>query len=257
MNFVKIDPPGTFCTCEAFRDILKDRKGRTFIDVGCGTGVMSKVLLETGFTGYGVDFSERAVSVARASLRKYIDEGAYILHLGDVLTLPKEFAKVDVAISCMVMEHVEDDVEFIKKLTQFVRPGGAIVLAVPGRRDKWSIEDETVGHYRRYDRVDLENVMNQAGLTSVSARSVAVPVANILFHIGLWLLNRSSETNKLTQSKREQTEQSGIQEIKWKTTFPTPIKLILNRTTLYPLFVIQRLFYRTNLGVTMMGVGTC
>ena len=37
--------------------------------------------------------------------------------------------------------------------------------------------------------------------------------------------------------------------------FPSWVRIILNRTTLYPLFVIQRLFYRTGLGLVMMGIG--
>ena len=37
--------------------------------------------------------------------------------------------------------------------------------------------------------------------------------------------------------------------------FPSWVKLILNRYTLYPLFIAQRLFYHTGLGVTMLGFG--
>jgi len=37
--------------------------------------------------------------------------------------------------------------------------------------------------------------------------------------------------------------------------FPCWVRLILNRITLYPLFVIQRWFYRTGLGLVMMGTG--
>jgi len=36
---------------------------------------------------------------------------------------------------------------------------------------------------------------------------------------------------------------------------PPIARIILNRVTLYPLFVIQRMFYRTGLGVVMMGMG--
>jgi SAM-dependent methyltransferase len=255
MKFVKIDPPGTFCTQEALRDALKDRRGQTFLDVGCGGGDLSKLLCDAGLTGIGVDFSERALAIANETLSGYIDSGKYKLQLGDVHDLPADFTKVDIAISYMVMEHVEDDVGFIRKIAQYVKPGGNIILAVPGRRDRWSLEDETVGHIRRYDRDDLDAVLRKASLSRVSVWSVGVPVINMLFNISLWMVARSGEASKVGQSQREQTETSGIRDIPWKTVFPSWVRIILNRKTLYPLFVIQRMFYRTGLGVVMMGMG--
>jgi SAM-dependent methyltransferase len=255
MKFVKIDPPGTFCTQEALRDALNDRGGQTFLDVGCGGGDLSKLLCDAGLTGVGVDFSERAVAIASQTLAPYIAKGQYRLQLGDVHDLPSDFTKVDLAISYMVMEHVEDDLGFLQKIKQYVKPGGNIILGVPGRRDRWSLEDETVGHIRRYDRGDLDAVLRKANLDQVSVWSVGVPTINMLFNVSLWMVARSGETAKVGQSQREQTETSGIRDIPWKTVFPSWVRIILNRTTLYPLFVIQRMFYRTGLGVVMMGMG--
>ena len=155
----------------------------------------------------------------------------------------------------MVMEHVEDDVGFVRKVSKLVHPGGYVAICVPGRRDHWSFEDETVGHLRRYDRTDLQQVLEAGGLRDVQIWSVAVPTANVLFRISDWLVRHSNEAKKVGLSQREQTETSGLREIPWKTVFPSWIKLILNRYTLYPLFLIQRLFYRTGLGVTMLGFG--
>ncbi|MFC4273508.1 methyltransferase domain-containing protein [Sneathiella chungangensis] len=253
--FVKIDPPGTFCTYEALRDALKITGGETFLEIGCGGGSISKFLCDLGLKGVGVDFSKSAIEIAEKTLESEIASGQYKLVHGDVFDLSEDFTKVDIALSYMVMEHVEDETGFIQKIAKYVRPGGSIILAVPGRKDRWSVEDETVGHLRRYDRGDLQVVMDKSGLTQVEVWSVAVPVANILFHIGAWLVSRSTEMEKVGQSQREQTETSGIREIPWKTVFPSWVRLILNRITLWPLFVIQRCFYRTKLGVTMMGIG--
>jgi SAM-dependent methyltransferase len=256
MKFVKIDPPGTFCTQEALRDALKDRGGKTFLDVGCGGGHLSKLLCDAGLTGIGVDFSKRALEIAKDTLAPYIQKDQYRLQLGDVHDLPPDFAKVDLAISYMVMEHVEDDVGFLETIAKFVKPGGNMIIAVPGRRDCWSLEDETVGHIRRYDRCDLDAVLRKANLSQVSVWSIGVPTINMLFNISLRMVKRSAaETTKVVLSQREQTETSGIRDIPWKTVFPPWVKVILNRITLYPLFVIQRLFYRTGLGVVMMGMG--
>lgn len=255
MAFTKIDPPGTFCTYAAIHDVIRRRGGKRFLDVGCGGGAISKLLCDAGMEGVGVDFSERAVEVARQTLQPQIQAGRYSLYNSDVFDLSEDMTKVDMALSFMVMEHVEHDVDFLRSLMRFTRSGGNVVVGVPGRRDHWSFEDETVGHLRRYDKEDLERVLRQAGLKDIEVWSVAVPVANILFKLGDWLVKRSGEARKVGQSQREQTETSGIREIPWKTVFPSWLRLFLNNYTLWPLFVVQRLFYRTGLGVTMFGIG--
>lgn len=90
-----------------------------------------------------------ALTIASQELAHHIGSGAYRLHERDVHDLPADLLKVDLAISYMVVEHVADDVGFVRKLAGFVVPGGSVILGVPGRRDCWSVEAETVGHLRR------------------------------------------------------------------------------------------------------------
>jgi SAM-dependent methyltransferase len=192
---------------------------------------------------------------AKTNLSKFIAAGAYRLIAGDIFDLEID-EQFDVGLSIMVMEHIEDDAGFLGRLASFIKPGGLVLIGVPGRLDRWGVEDETVGHLRRYDRAGLEETLRAVGLTAVSVWSVSVPVANILFHLGNFFIRRSSEVKKVTQSPREQTQASGIREIPGKTLFPAWFKLILNRFTLYPLFLLQRFFYRTDLGLTVIGRGT-
>lgn len=265
MQYVKIPPPGTFCFYEAVSDMLDlanrklgMNKITRFVEVGCGAGDLSARMLQRGYKGMGVDFSSNAIAIAAENLKLAISDGRYQLLEGDVMqqeNVEKHRKTFDLAMSMMVMEHVNNDLQFIKNLMELTIPGGMVMLAVPGRMDCWGIEDDTVGHLRRYENYDLQRVMENAGLKDVTVWSVAVPSANVLFRLGNFLVRRSAEVQKINTSMREQTELSGIREIPFKTVFPTWCKLILNRVTLYPLFVIQRLFYRTNLGLTMLAVG--
>src|SRR5262249_12633559 len=157
-------------------------------------------------------------------------------------------------VSLMVMEHIEDDRAFANRLASLASPGGHLIIGVPGRRDRWSIEDETVGHWRRYERDDLARVLESAGLRNVAVWSVAVPVANVRFHAGNMLLRLGGEgAKKDTLSRQAQTEDSGIREIPFKTMFPPVFRLVLNRFTMAPMFALQRLFYRTGRGLTLIG----
>jgi hypothetical protein len=137
--------------------------------------------------------------------------------VGDVLDLPADFTKVDLVMSYMVMEHIEDDAGFARKIAAYAEPGDTVIVGVPGRRDRWSVEDETVGRFRRYDRGDLERVLQEAGLCDATVWLIGVPVANLLFNISVAAIGRSGESAKVGQSQRAQMEISGIREIPWKT----------------------------------------
>jgi SAM-dependent methyltransferase len=255
MRLVKIDPPGTLCRYESLRDVVKKAKPRSFVDIGCGSGEVSKLLCSLGMTGTGIDFSRPAIEKSGQTLRHEIEAGAYVLIEGDATALGRELPRSDMGVSFMVMEHVEDDVEFVRAASNLVRPGGHLVFCVPGRKDRWSFEDETVGHLRRYERADLQRVLEAGGLRDIEIWSVAVPVVNILHRLGERLVRHSDEAKKVGLSRRAMTETSGMQEVPWKTMFPPYVKLVLNRYTLYPLFVVQRLFYSTGLGVNLLGIG--
>lgn len=258
MKLIKIDPPGSWCHYEAVMEMIRRirGRGRTFMEVGCGAGDLSLRLCREGWKGIGVDSSSQSIERATETLAEYLATGKYRLIQRDIFALEDLGEKVDVGLSMMVMEHVEDHVGFLRKIASRVKPGGHLIIAVPGRRDRWGIEDETVGHLRRYDRLDLKETLKSAGLKDILVWSVAVPVANLLFHLGNHMVRNSSEIEKVRQSAHEQTASSGVREIPWKTVFPSWCRLILNRTTLFPLFVAQRCFYDSNLGLTMLAMGT-
>jgi len=255
MKFVKISPPGTFCTDEALRDLIRRARPSNFVEIGCGDGERSKLLCDMGMTGVGIDFSPLAITTSAKMLAPEVAGGRYSLIGDDFMNLKQAIAPSDMALSCMVMEHVEDDVGFVRRLCSLVKPGGVVAVFVPGREDHWSFEDTTVGHLRRYECENLKQVLEAGGVRDVEIWSVAVPTVNLLFRLSDWLVKRSAESAKVTQSQREQTETSGLRDIPWKTVFPSWVGLLLNRITLYPLFVIQRLFYPTRFGLILLGFG--
>jgi SAM-dependent methyltransferase len=256
MKFVRIDPPGQWCTHQAVADAIARCGGRTFLEVGCGAGHLARLLCERGLTGRGVDMSAAAVEEAREELRPFIDGGAFDVARGDILSLDAGGAGYDLALSLMVMEHIQDDLGFVNQMAHAVRPGGHVIICVPGRPDLWGIEDENVGHVRRYDRASLSDVLTRAGLRDVHVWSVAVPVANLLFRLGNAMIRLSGEkAGKQAMSAQQQTEESGIRRIPFKTVFPPAFRLLLNRYTMAPLLALQRLFYGSDLGLTLLAFG--
>lgn len=58
-----------------------------------------------------------------------------------------------------VLEHQEDDREFIEQLATKMAPGATLLLTVPAMPWLWSRWDDLLGHHRRYTKASLRAVV--------------------------------------------------------------------------------------------------
>ena len=58
----------------------------------------------------------------------------------------------DLIYSLNVLEHIEDDLTVMKKLTTKLKDKGIIKILVPAKMELYSQMDKNVGHYRRYEK---------------------------------------------------------------------------------------------------------
>jgi SAM-dependent methyltransferase len=253
MKRVPLDPPGSWCLNHAALQLVRNTGARTFLEVGCGKGTLSARLCKSGLTGTGVDFSEDAAAQAKLNLEPYLATGAYRLLPGDFMQLAIN-EQFEVVLSLMVMEHVKDDLGFLRRLAAHTTVGGATLVAVPGRPMAWSPEDEMAGHYRRYDKRMLRSLFVAAGLEVQTLWSVTVPVANLLRRVSSLAIRRSTEATR-PRSQQEDTKRSGIWEVQYKTVFPAAFRVLLNRFTMAPFVYGQRLFYTTDWGLCLVALG--
>jgi SAM-dependent methyltransferase len=255
MPWIFLDPPGELCQIQAVCDCLARPLPRTFLEAGCGGGSLSRELCRRGLRGVGVDPSSEAIAVAGAALAPDLSDGRYRLIAGELEGLDPAIGPFDLAVSMMTIEHLADDVGFVRLLANYVRPGGQVIVGVPGRPELWSCEDDLAGHLRRYTRQDLARVLTAAGVEGIEVRSVAVPIANLLRAASNWLVRRSAGTDELRHDQRTRTLHSGVRRVPLKTVFPAPFRLLLNRHAMAPGFVLQRAFYKSDLGLTLLATG--
>jgi hypothetical protein len=62
-----------------------------------------------------------------------------------------------------VLEHIEDDVGFLRKLYALQPRSARIYLTVPALQPLWSNEDRLAGHRRRYSLKHLSGILEDAG----------------------------------------------------------------------------------------------
>jgi SAM-dependent methyltransferase len=62
-----------------------------------------------------------------------------------------------------VVEHISNDLCFLKTINFYMRPGGFLFITVPAYNILWSKEDVDAGHFRRYTLYELKKTLNKAG----------------------------------------------------------------------------------------------
>ena len=68
-----------------------------------------------------------------------------------------------------VIEHIDDDIAFLKNYVQIAPMGSTFFITVPAYTFMWSQHDVFLGHYRRYTRRSLNTLMANAGLTTIKS----------------------------------------------------------------------------------------
>ena len=126
------------------------------LDAGCGTGQMLQHLGRYG-RAIGIDASSEAI---RFAATRAVDR----LVLGSIHDLPFADESFDCVLSLDVIEHVDDDVDLLRHLTEVLKPGGHLVLTVPAFQALWSEHDVVNWHKRRYRAPQLRSLLTDFGL---------------------------------------------------------------------------------------------
>lgn len=234
--------PGSILLKMYFKHRAKKMKARTFCEIGSGNGNFSNALLSTGMSGMGFDLNSEACENNRELNKQYITEGKYQVINSDFLTYDLK-EKFDYIFSSMVIEHLDEGSvnSYFETCKKRLAPNGTITVMVPSSMKYWGIEDEIAGHYKRYEFKDLEAIAVKHGFHIKDLSGLTYPVSNWLFSLSNKVVSKQ-EGHKKDLSMQEQTVLSGNRGIKYKTVFPWYFKVILNPVTLFPFYVLQRLF---------------
>ena len=144
------------------------------LDVGGGNGYVTRRLIDEGFATSLLEPGPRGAW--NAKIRRGIPE-VICATLSDA-GLPAQSIG---GVGCFdVVEHVEDDRSFLREVHRLLQPGGMLYLTVPAHGWLWSASDVTAGHYRRYTRTTLNELLRDNGYEPLYAsylfRVLTLPV---------------------------------------------------------------------------------
>ena len=214
-------------------------KAGRFLEVGAGTGRLTMEFLERGFGGVCYDLGAENRDLLRKNLAPYRTDVEVVDSLSELAP-----ASFDYLFAFEVLEHIENDLETLRSWVQYLRPGGHVLVSVPAHMRKYSDEDRAVGHFRRYERAQLNRVLADAGFAGVRILAYGFPLATITRRGNHWL-NRYKKSNHAgTAVPEELSIRSGVE----RSEASQKLAGLLNRRTLWPFCALQRLFFNSDVG---------
>lgn len=129
---------------------------KSFVDVGGGNGFVTWYLQEQGYDITLLEPSIQACQNAKFRGVKKIICGLF----------KEEYIRENsVEGICLfdVLEHIKDDKTFLEVIHSKMQTNGRIYLTVPASKKLWSKEDEEAGHFRRYEKEELDKMLEEAG----------------------------------------------------------------------------------------------
>jgi SAM-dependent methyltransferase len=167
---------------------LEVRDGRDWLDVGCGTGGLSEVILQRAQprSVRGVDSSAGFVEHAQA----HVTDARAAFKVGDAQSLPVGAAQFDAAVSGLVLNFVPQPARAVQEMKRAVRPGGVVAAYVWDYASRmqliryfWdaavALDDKAleVDEGRRFPLCQPEPLLElftRAGLSEVEAKAIDV-----------------------------------------------------------------------------------
>jgi len=110
-------------------------EGKNVLDVGCGGGILTESMAQSGANTTGIDLSEKALKVADLHA---LEVGARVHYRSiAVEALAEEQAEQYDVVTCMEMlEHVPDPASVVRACAKLCKPGGTLFFSTLNRSPK-------------------------------------------------------------------------------------------------------------------------
>ncbi|WP_172637632.1 class I SAM-dependent methyltransferase [Desulfitobacterium sp. PCE1] len=225
----------------AIKKILEtyDCIDKELLEIGYGSGDMFSVYLDFGFKCYGYDFSEEAYQYVTRNLKETTGRIVLLKHEEEITQKTYDFV-----VACEVLEHIENDVQKLLDWKAYLKDNGKLLFSVPAHQRRWDYNDVSSGHYRRYEKNELIDVLDKIGFNVCDFYAYDFPSCLILDPIRARSAKKNHQLAGLNgMTKEELTKVSGLRRDQNKL-----FRRLSNQQLLYLVIKFQELFYKSDFG---------
>jgi 2-polyprenyl-3-methyl-5-hydroxy-6-metoxy-1,4-benzoquinol methylase len=154
--------------------IPDDGKGKTALDIGCGSGWFTRILSQRGWNPHAIDLDQQNIKQAQKFAANVFQGDA----VGILKGLPG--GSYDFALALEIIEHVDKKKakELLQDIHRVLKPRGALLISTPNRfspegwigrlcsilsgiRGKWNAWDSS--HVHVYSSMELIRLLKETG----------------------------------------------------------------------------------------------
>jgi SAM-dependent methyltransferase len=175
---------------------LAPESGRSWIDVGCGTGELSAAIAASAepTSVVGIDPSEAHLAFAR---ERFGGDGRVTFAAGNAQDLPCEDASADYVVSGLVLNFADDPKAAVVECSRVTKPGGVVAAYVwdyggemqmmryfwdaAAHLDTMALDFDEAARYAMCRPEALSDMFAAAGLSGMATRAIDVPTVFLNF----------------------------------------------------------------------------
>ncbi|RYY59543.1 MAG: class I SAM-dependent methyltransferase [Chitinophagaceae bacterium] len=143
---------------------IRDRvRGKVVLDIACGTGFGSQLLLENGASHvFAADVAEEAITMCSSRLGQ-LGRSNWTCHYQDGTAMDYEDNKFDMVVSFETIEHIPDYKKFLSEICRVLKPGGHLVISTPNAlvTNPSKGKPENPFHVYEFDPAELQELLQQ------------------------------------------------------------------------------------------------
>jgi 2-polyprenyl-3-methyl-5-hydroxy-6-metoxy-1,4-benzoquinol methylase len=153
------------------------KKPKLLLDIGSGQGdfLQAAVSEKIADKFVGFELSDTGVNIARSKVKE-----AEFMQV-NLFSPPKNLIKfaeqADVVVCTEVIEHVDEPAEFCRLIKKYMKPGGELLLSVPG--GPMSEFDQYIGHRTHYNQKSITKLLTSVGFEVDNVYLAGFPFFNI------------------------------------------------------------------------------
>ncbi len=173
-------------------DIFKSYLQGDILEIGCGIGSFTEMLVPYGNV-YAFDSDADCIKQTLQTIRGKGKVGFGDIEKGDYFFEKKTF---DTLTCINVLEHIEYDEKALNHMYHLLKPAGVLILLIPAHPFLYGSIDKEIGHYRRYTKKGVIDLLEKVGFDIVYARKM-----NGLGGLGWWFTGKILKDTSVSEKK--------------------------------------------------------
>lgn len=142
--------------------------GKRIVEIGAGTGNFAKLLVESAPSSEFFLF-EPAANLFPL-LHGRFESNSRVRTYNDSVDAKAESLCPDTVVMVNVLEHIEDDSGYLRRIYSLLQEAGHLLLFVPALPAIYGSLDRAFEHFRRYRKAELCAAVTEAGFQTLGIR---------------------------------------------------------------------------------------